>query len=142
MLWIEYNYARWLSIHIYDLLALTQNSPQLHKFFKDGYFTFHKTDRQFSPMGLDQIHEQKNAVMKGVGGATSLDKVDESLLARWDLCIHELASIVGEYKFEENDTNRLHEAQRHHEDSVAFEKSFNTEVNCLEEAVISNFSHW
>ena len=49
----------------------------------DGYFTFQKTDRQFSLMGLDQIHEQNNAVMKGMGGATSsLNKFDESSLAR------------------------------------------------------------
>ena len=53
--------------YIYDLLALPQNSPQLHKFFEDGYFTFQKTDRQFSLMGLDQIHEQSNPVMKDMG---------------------------------------------------------------------------
>ena len=90
-------------------------------------------------MGLDQSHEQNNAAMKGMGGATSsLDKVDESSLARWGLCIHELASIVSRYEFEENDMNSPNEAQRHHEDSVAFQKCFTTDVNCLEKAVISN----
>ena len=85
----HYNYTRWLSAYIYDLLALPRNSPQLHKFFMDGYCTFQKTDRQFSLMELDQIHEQNKAVMKGMGGATpSLNKVDESSLARWGLCIH------------------------------------------------------
>ena len=79
----HYNYARWLSVHIYDLLALPQNSLQLHKFFMDGYFTFQKTDRKFSLMGLDQIYEQDNAVMKGMGRAiSSLNKIDESSLAR------------------------------------------------------------
>ena len=34
--------------------------------------------------------------------------------------------------------NSLHEAQRHHENSVAFQKCFATDVNCLEKAVISN----
>ena len=90
-------------------------------------------------MGLDQIHEQNNAVMKGMGGATpSLNKVDESSLGRWGLCIHELASIVNEYEFEENDMNSSYEVQRHHEDSVVFQKRFTTVGNCLEEAVISN----
>ena len=28
----HYNYARWLSVHIYDLLSLPQNSLQLHSF--------------------------------------------------------------------------------------------------------------
>ena len=105
----------------------------------DGYFIFQKTDCQFSLMGLDQIHEQNNAVMKDMGGATpSLNKVDESSFARWGPCIHELASIVNEYDFEQNDMNSTYEAQRHHEDSVAFQKRFTTDVNCLEKAVISN----
>ena len=72
-------------------------------------------------------------------GATSpLNKADESSLARWGLCMHELASLVSEYEFEENDMNSPHKAQRHHEESVAFQKRFTTDVNCLEKAVISN----
>ena len=34
--------------------------------------------------------------------------------------------------------NSPHEAQRPHEDSVAFQKRFTTDVNCLEKTVISN----
>ena len=33
--------------------------------------------------------------------------------------------------------NCLHEAQRHHEDSEAFQKRLTTDVNCLEKDVIS-----
>ena len=99
----------------------------------DGYFTFQKADCQFSLMGLDQIQEQNNDVMKGMGGATSsVNKVDESSLTRWALCIHELTSIFNEYEFQENDMNSLHEAQRHHEDSVVLQKCFTTDPNCLE----------
>ena len=77
--------------------------------------------------------------MKGMGGATSsMNKVYESSLARQGLCIHELSSIVTEYEFEENDMNSRHEVQRHHEDSVAFQKRFTTDVNCLEKAVVRN----
>ena len=32
--------------------------------------------------------------------------------------------------------NSRHEVQRHHEDSVAFQKRFTTDVNCLEKAVV------
>ena len=61
-------------------------------------------------MGPDQIHEQNNSAMKGMSEATpTLNKVDESSLGRWSLCIHELASIVSEYEFEENDMNSPHE---------------------------------
>ena len=67
-----------------------------------------------------------------------MNKFDESSLLRWGLCIHELAFIVSEYEFEENDMNSPHEAQCHHKDSVAFKKIFTTDVNCLEKAFISN----
>ena len=70
------------------------------------------------PIGLGQIHKQNNAEMKHMGGATSsMNKVDESLLARCGLCIYELTSIVSEY--DENYINSPHEAQCQHEDSVA-----------------------
>ena len=126
----HYNHTRWLWVHIYDLLALPQNSTQLHNFFMDGYFTFQKTDRQFLLMELDQIHEQNNTVMKSMGGATSsLNKVDESSLARCVFCIHE---------FEENDMNSPYGGQLHHEDSAAFQKCFTIDINCLEKTVVSN----
>ena len=70
-----------------------------------------------------------------MGGATSLNNVDKS---RWAPCIHELPCIVSECKFEENNVNSPHEAQHHQEDSVAFQKCFTTDVNCLQKAVISN----
>ena len=138
----NYNYARWISVHIYDLLALPQYSPQLHRLFMDGYFTFQKTDREFSLMGLDQVHKQNNTVMKRIDGATSsLNKVDESSLVRWGLCIHELTSIVSEYEFEEQSDEvdpGTFEHDRHHEDTVAFQKRFSNYVDGLEKALISN----
>jgi len=98
----HYHYARWISIHLYDLFTLPQLAPHLHKSFMDGYFTFQNTDRQYSLIGLDQVREQNNAVMKGMGGVTSLvNREDESSLARWGLCIHVLASIIDKYENEE-----------------------------------------
>ena len=135
----HYHYACWISVHLHDLLALPQYAPLLHKHFMDGYFTFQKTDRQFSLLGLDQVHEQNNAVMKGMGGVTSsVNKEDESSLARWGLCIHELASIIEEYEHEETELDSPHEAQHHHEDTMAFQKRFSADVSCLEKAIISN----
>ena len=50
-------------------------------------------------MGIEQAHEQNNAVIKGMGGAISvLDKDDESGLARWELCLHELFQITNEFE--------------------------------------------
>ena len=49
-----------------------------------------------------------------------MNKIDESSLARWGLCIHELTSTVSEYEIVENSTNSLHESQRHHKNFVPF----------------------
>ena len=38
----------------------------------DGHFSFKKTAHEFSSLGLDQVHEQNNCVIKGCGGATDL----------------------------------------------------------------------
>ena len=44
-------------------------------------------------MVLDQVHEQNNELIKGVGGASRfLNREDESALLRWELCGSELAS--------------------------------------------------
>ena len=32
----------------------------------------HKTDNKFSAMAIDQYHDQKNAIIKGSGGAVGL----------------------------------------------------------------------
>ena len=43
----HYDYDKLCSVHIYGLLALLQNLPQLHKFFMDGYFIFKTTTISF-----------------------------------------------------------------------------------------------
>ena len=66
-----YHYARYVTVHLYDLVNLPTTSPYLYKCFSDGYFAFQKSNR-FSLMGVDQAHEPNNAVIMGMGGATSV----------------------------------------------------------------------
>ena len=95
----HYHYARWIAVHLHDLVSLPQTSPYLYNCFLEGYFAFQKSDNKFSLMGIDQAHEQNNPVIKGMGGAVPfLNKEDESALARWELCLHELSLIVSEYE--------------------------------------------
>ena len=44
------NYARWLSVHLFDLLQLKYNFPQLYDNFNNGQFTFQKS--QSTPIWL------------------------------------------------------------------------------------------
>ena len=74
-------------------------------------------------MRIDQAHEQNN-VIKGRGRATfMLNKYDESGLAWWELCLHELSLMINEYER----TFKVEldfESLRHHEDSQAFQNQF------------------
>ena len=50
----HYHYARWVTVHVYDLVNLPTTSPYLGKCFSDGYFAFQKSNKKFSLMGIDQ----------------------------------------------------------------------------------------
>ena len=87
----HYNYVRWQSVHLFDLLSLENSLPDIYQNFKDGHFSFQKPNREFSSIALDQVHEQNNAVLKSVAGVTHiLNRQDESALLRWELCPHDL----------------------------------------------------
>ena len=75
------HYARWMTVHWFDLYHLESTFPDVFEQFSKGNFSFQKSNREFSRMGLDQIHEQNNRVIKGSGGASALlNKEDDSAL--------------------------------------------------------------
>ena len=78
----HYNYARWISVHLFDLLSLDKTSLHLYQKFQEGYFAFQKTNSEFSLMGLDQVHEQNNTIIKGMGGATRVGSCSMGVLPR------------------------------------------------------------
>jgi len=59
------NYARWLPVHLRDMMALKQQHPEVAREFHKGNFVVHKSRREFSAMAIDQAHEQNNTVIKG-----------------------------------------------------------------------------
>ena len=74
---------------------LKHRYPNEYKEFAARNFSFLKTNKQFSRMALDQIHEQNNKYRKSVSGATSLiDRQDDSALVRCELCGPELCQII------------------------------------------------
>lgn len=91
------NYARWVSVHLKDLLALSSTHPDLYKEFKYGKFTAQRTTNSFSAMALDQAHEQLNRFVKGDGGAVGLTENPAALL-RWMVSGPEMARIISEFE--------------------------------------------
>lgn len=60
------NYARWLTIHLRDMMSIEDKHPEVADEFKKGKFVVHKSERAFSSIAIDQAHEQNNAVIKGI----------------------------------------------------------------------------
>ena len=58
------HYARWLTIHLFDLCCLHLNTPDIYQEFVRGKFSFQKSMRRFSNMAPDQLHEQNNEKIK------------------------------------------------------------------------------
>ena len=118
------HHARWLTVHWFDLYHLESKFPDLFEQFSNGNFSFQKSNREFSRMGLDQIHEQNNKVIKGAGGASALlNKEDDSALLRWEVCSPELARVILEFE-DSLDKNEIpaDSSTNHHEDNDSFNK--------------------
>ena len=66
------NCARWLTIHVFNLILLPTTHPDVYQQISKGLFSFGKTKRTLPRMALDQAHEQNNEIIKELSGARSL----------------------------------------------------------------------
>uniref|UniRef100_A0A0L8H685 Uncharacterized protein n=1 Tax=Octopus bimaculoides TaxID=37653 RepID=A0A0L8H685_OCTBM len=71
-------------------------NPSVNEDFAAGRFVIHKTERPFSAIGVDQAHEQNNALAKGDGRAVGITE-NESALIRRIVSGPEIYRLVGEY---------------------------------------------
>ena len=94
----KYYYARWLTVHIFELITMHVKHPEVYKNLEKGFFSFQKSNKEFSRMALDQVHEQSNKVIKSTGGTTDLVNIHDSSLIRWETCGHEIARIITEFE--------------------------------------------
>ena len=79
----NFNYSRWIRVHLFDLMTVETMFPDIYENFNKGFFTFQKSENQFSQMPLDQVHKQNNCPIESCGDATDLvNNVEESVLIR------------------------------------------------------------
>ena len=123
------NYARWLPIHLRDMLSLEQHHPQLALEFQIGNFIIHKSDREFSSLAIDQAHEQANAVIKGDGGVIGVTE-DASALRRWMVAGPEVSHLVEQYEATSGVKGKA-KCTKHHEQTVRDQKLFIEKVSKL-----------
>ena len=57
------NYARWIPIHLRDMMVLEGQHPDVATKYHKGNFVIHKSRRDFSAMAIDQA--QNNPVIMG-----------------------------------------------------------------------------
>ena len=91
-------------------------------------------------MGLDQIHEQNNEIIKGAGGTSDLlNKEDDSAHLRWEVCSPELARVILEFEdcLDRNDIP-AESSNKHHEDNESFNQRFSSDVNQLVKCITVN----
>ena len=82
-------------------------------------------------MGLDQIHEQNDKLIKRYGGASDLlNKVDDSAFIRWELPEFE--------DFMDRNKNLTESSTKHCEDSQTFRKRFSFHVDRLIKCILVN----
>jgi len=120
------HYARWLSVHLSDMLNLNNSHPTIASEFLNGNFTVSKTNKHFSAIAIDQAHEQLNAVIKGDGGAIGLTESDAAL-DRWIISGPEIIRLLAEFE----GTNFQKQDLKHHEQALACQKLYQQDVNNL-----------
>lgn len=90
------NYARWLPVHVRDMMLLSQKHPEVYAEFMKGNFVVQKSTRKFSLIVRDQSHEQSNKSLQEHGGATGLYENPEALTL-FMLTAPESARIIEEF---------------------------------------------
>jgi hypothetical protein len=125
------NYARWLPVHVRDMVQLPEKHPQLYAEFLKGNFVVQRSPHKFSLIGKDQSHEQSNKNLQAHGGAVGLYENPDALalfmLAGPDCCrcIEEFEAVL--------DTASSRTA--HHEEASALQTQYKKDVLSFVEIV-------
>ena len=115
-------------------MTLQYLHPDVYEEAVNESFSFRKTNRQFSRMSLDQVHEQNNAVIKGKAGVTDLlNRSEESGLIRWETVGPEISRILHELEedFSPTDSDTTEKSLPHHQDNKGSQKRFCNDVKVL-----------
>lgn len=130
------NYARWVPVHIRDMVNLSKAHSAITAEFNKGHFTVHKSRRVFSSMAIDQAHEQNNAAVKSDGGAIGLTQNPEAL-RRWMVAGPEVVRLTSEFEASIERNKMLMFNTKHHEQNrstqVIFAQQVKTLVQVIEE---------
>ena len=127
------NYARWVPVHIRDMISLDNQLPALAEEFRKGNFVVQKAHHAFSAIPIDQAHEQNNKCVKGDGGAVGLTE-NTSQLLRWMISGPEMARVIGQFEAAQEQIKNVNSKRlevRHHEQFKAVQEKFTKQAENL-----------
>lgn len=88
----HFDYARWITVHFFNLFPLPITHPDVYQQMLNVSFSFAKSKRSFLLIDLDQVHEQRNKIIKGQGGASNFLNLEEESGLIWrESCRPEVA---------------------------------------------------
>ena len=91
----QYHYARWISVHIRDLLTVAVACPEIFKEFSEGKFGVQISNREFSRIHYDHAHEQANKIIKSIKGPVDfVNRDNDNLQRRWEIAGPEVAEYL------------------------------------------------
>ena len=91
------NYARWIPVHLRDMVTLKDVHPKVFAQFLKGNVVVKKTAHRFSAIAIGQGHEQNNAAVNDDVGAVGLT-TNPAALKRWMVSGPEMARVIGEFE--------------------------------------------
>ena len=129
MAWVfstdQSRYNRNLPVHLRDLCSMRTLHPQVYKEFMEGRFVGHKTNRAFSGLPTDQLHEQQIKILKGDGGIVGITESLDTLI-EFMVLAPEYARLITE--FEQGVPNT---ESKHHEQYPKFQSRYYDDIKAL-----------
>ena len=123
------NYARWIPVHLLDMVFLHNKHPGVFAEFRKGNCVVKKTTHVFSGIAIDQAHEQTNASVKGGVDLTE----NPAALRRWMVSGPEMARLIGEFEVSTKKRNKTD--FRHHEQRKHAQMTFGRDITSLTDVI-------
>lgn len=127
------NYARWLPIHVRDMVELPEKHPAVYEEFIKRNFVVQRSERKFSFIANDQSHQQSNKILQSCGGAGGLHENPEALTL-FMLAGPDCARLVQEFQAV-CDTSSLPSSTSHQEEAYSVQVMLRKDVKSFTEVM-------
>ena len=119
----QYNYARWITVHIQDLLTLPVTCPQVYQEFIEGKRVVQISNKELSRIHYDHAHEQTNKTIKSISRPINfVNRADDDLQRRWEVAGPEVAEYIEYVEQKILKDTKPEETNCHHEDNPSHNK--------------------